>query len=192
MIGTSHTGVWLIILVRKLISVSCHQLGCFENRILVHRGVVTLQVPLKACAFSTETLVMMFVINALHVISERNSIEKHSHIKLTPGNLSITKQRYKIAKTTSIMHIHQLHISWKFTFWKFTQLVMLSVKSKCPKQVRLGLSGTFLMDVYCTLNRTQMARFMWATWGPPGSCRPRVGPMLAPWTLLIAKGVLCT
>ena len=23
-----------------------------------------------------------------------------------------------------------------------------------------------------------------ATWGPPGSCRPQMGPMLAPWTLL--------
>ena len=25
---------------------------------------------------------------------------------------------------------------------------------------------------------------MGPTWGPPGSCRPRMGPMLAPWTLL--------
>ena len=31
---------------------------------------------------------------------------------------------------------------------------------------------------------TQIARFVWPTWGPPGSCRPQVGPMLAPWTLL--------
>ena len=31
---------------------------------------------------------------------------------------------------------------------------------------------------------TQMARFMRPTWGPPGSCRPQMGPMLAPWTLL--------
>ena len=31
---------------------------------------------------------------------------------------------------------------------------------------------------------TQIARFMGPTWGPPGSCRPQVGPMLAPWTLL--------
>ena len=30
----------------------------------------------------------------------------------------------------------------------------------------------------------QVAKFMWPTWGPPGSCRPKVGPMLAPWTLL--------
>ena len=27
------------------------------------------------------------------------------------------------------------------------------------------------------------------TWGPPGSCRPQMGPMLAPWTLL--SGLVC-
>ena len=31
---------------------------------------------------------------------------------------------------------------------------------------------------------SQIAKFMWPTWGPPGSCRPQMGPMLAPWTLL--------
>ena len=31
---------------------------------------------------------------------------------------------------------------------------------------------------------TQIAIFMWPKWGPPGSCRPQVGPMLAPWSLL--------
>ena len=30
----------------------------------------------------------------------------------------------------------------------------------------------------------QIAKFMEITWGPPGSCRPQMGPMLAPWTLL--------
>ena len=31
---------------------------------------------------------------------------------------------------------------------------------------------------------SQIARFMGPTWGPPGSCRPQMGPMLAPLTLL--------
>ena len=31
---------------------------------------------------------------------------------------------------------------------------------------------------------TQIAKFMRPTWGPPGSCRPQMGPILAPWTLL--------
>ena len=31
---------------------------------------------------------------------------------------------------------------------------------------------------------TQIAKFMGPTWGPPGSCQPQMGPMLAPWNLL--------
>ena len=34
------------------------------------------------------------------------------------------------------------------------------------------------------LCHTQIATFMGPTCGPPGSCRPQMGPMLAPWTLL--------
>ena len=34
---------------------------------------------------------------------------------------------------------------------------------------------------------TLITRFMGPTWGPPGSCRPQVGRMLAPWTLLSGK-----
>ena len=36
---------------------------------------------------------------------------------------------------------------------------------------------------------TQKARFTWPPWSPPGSCRPQVGPVLAPWTLLSGKFV---
>ena len=31
---------------------------------------------------------------------------------------------------------------------------------------------------------SQIAKFMGPTWDPPGSCRPQMGPMLVPWTLL--------
>ena len=31
---------------------------------------------------------------------------------------------------------------------------------------------------------SHIARLMGPTWGPPGSCRPQIGPMLSPWTLL--------
>ena len=34
-----------------------------------------------------------------------------------------------------------------------------------------------------------VAKFMGPTWGPPGFCRPQMGPMLAPRTLL--SGVCC-
>ena len=32
--------------------------------------------------------------------------------------------------------------------------------------------------------RSRIAKCMGPTWGPPGSCRPQMGPMLVPWTLL--------
>ena len=34
------------------------------------------------------------------------------------------------------------------------------------------------------LKTTQIAKFMGTTWGPHGSCRSQMGPMLAPWSLL--------
>ena len=35
-----------------------------------------------------------------------------------------------------------------------------------------------------SLITSQIAKFMGPTWGRPGSCRPQMGPMLVPWTLL--------
>ena len=37
---------------------------------------------------------------------------------------------------------------------------------------------------WCCHLATQITKFMGPIWGPPGSCRPQMGPMLAPWTLL--------
>ena len=37
---------------------------------------------------------------------------------------------------------------------------------------------------YVICEVSQIAKFMGPSWGPPGSCRPQMGPMLAPWTLL--------
>ena len=34
------------------------------------------------------------------------------------------------------------------------------------------------------VSSSEIAQFMGPTWGPPGSSRPQMGPMLAPWTLL--------
>ena len=36
----------------------------------------------------------------------------------------------------------------------------------------------------------QIAKFMGPAWGQSGSCRPQMGPMLAPWTML--SGYVCT
>ena len=42
----------------------------------------------------------------------------------------------------------------------------------------------FWINDGCWLTHTLIARFMGQTWDPPGSCRPQMGPMLAPWALL--------
>ena len=48
--------------------------------------------------------------------------------------------------------------------------------------------GVSIMSVLVKTGRcngiSQVAKFMGPTWGPTGSCRPQMGPMLAPWTLL--------
>ena len=36
----------------------------------------------------------------------------------------------------------------------------------------------------------QIAKFMGPTWGPPGSCRPQMGPMSAQWTLLSGSCII--
>ena len=41
----------------------------------------------------------------------------------------------------------------------------------------------FCSGLYVWIAPTQIAKFMGPTCGPPGSCRPQMGPMLAPWTL---------
>ena len=48
--------------------------------------------------------------------------------------------------------------------------------------------GMCIRDATPKHTQSLITRFMWPTWGPPGSCRPQVGPMLATWTLL--SGIL--
>ena len=48
----------------------------------------------------------------------------------------------------------------------------------------LSADGLTLSGTSFTGSDSQIAKFMGPTWGPPGSCRPQMGPMLAPWTLL--------
>ena len=62
------------------------------------------------------------------------------------------------------------------------------------QQINTGVEiNTCLFQTGCHLSSaisasqmelSQITRFMGPTWGPPGSCRPLMGPTLAPWTLL--------
>ena len=41
-----------------------------------------------------------------------------------------------------------------------------------------------MVSIMLGLKIIRSSKFMGPTWGPPGSCRPQLGPVLAPWTLL--------
>ena len=49
-------------------------------------------------------------------------------------------------------------------------------------QKRQCLVITMVADHQVWALYTHIAKFMWPTWGPPGSCRHQMSPKLAPWT----------
>ena len=50
---------------------------------------------------------------------------------------------------------------------------------------RLTMSWCRLVSVHCTIPDSKVhVAHLGPTWVPPGSCRPKVDPILAPWTLL--------
>ena len=55
-----------------------------------------------------------------------------------------------------------------------------------PWNLFLFISVISVQAMTCANTRihSQITRFIGTTWGPPGSCRPQMGPMLAPRTLL--------
>ena len=70
--------------------------------------------------------------------------------------------------------------AWLIIAWYICHQKLISRFNK----FKIGLSLT-LQLIFVTYRRhSQIASFMGPTWGPPGSCRPQMGPMLAPWTLL--------
>ena len=93
--------------------------------------------------------------------------------------------------------------------WHCGNLTIAPVLAKQPWWIWINTSCEFIMNdcitttkqsttkpcayllgytVFCCTEysnkATQIAKFMGPTWSPPGSCRPQMGPMLAPWTLL--------
>ena len=69
--------------------------------------------------------------------------------------------------------------SFKTCPWISQSGIAFSIKSVLIKR---ALAHDSVCECYAVLS--QIAMFMWPTWGPAGSCWPHVGPMLAPWTLL--------
>ena len=52
---------------------------------------------------------------------------------------------------------------------------------------RLVLLEKALVVLSQRVTQSQITRFTWPPWGPPGSCRPQVGPILTPRTLLSGR-----
>ena len=76
----------------------------------------------------------------------------------------------------SFANLHRLYLC-RFSY------VWLLKDTKCFQRLQKGKRWQRLLLGDCSF-ASQIAKFMGPTWGPPGSCRPQVGPMLAPWTLL--------
>ena len=64
-----------------------------------------------------------------------------------------------------------------------------NTKQNVPSVWDIINSHVVLNEEICN-ETAQKAKFMGPTWGPPGSCRPQMDPMLAPWTLL--SGCTCS
>ena len=71
---------------------------------------------------------------------------------------------------------------WRISFgpinWYFIYSAIIDLFVRWCGSLRVHIN--YLLK---TIKDTQITKFMGPTWGPPGSCRPQMGPMLAPWTL---------
>ena len=73
-------------------------------------------------------------------------------------------------------------------YWPSANEITLKIKGK---SIWITITSNTKARTMCIFPGmySQIAKFMGPTWGPPGSCRPQMGPMLAPWTLL--PGLYC-
>ena len=94
-------------------------------------------------------------------------------------------------------------VRWQAITWTITDLLSIAplgthfsdiwIKIHQFSFIKMHLNMSAKLWPYCleerwvnnNLNINMIkAKFMGPTWGPPGSCRPQMGPMLAPGTLL--------
>ena len=115
---------------------------------------------------------------------ERESVSNHQPLDcLFNANTkeSIKVQRYWSFLWESTGGFHSQRVSdaeknfpYDYVIIKFSAVNFAHIHHAC-----------FLWNRSCYCSKTtQIGKFMGPTWGPPGSCWPQLGPMLAPWTLL--------
>ena len=76
-----------------------------------------------------------------------------------------------------------INLRWSSNHHRFIMGIPIPIKHCLLSKYRISFSLHY-ENYKLTSPTPQIARFMRPTWGPPGSCRPKMGPMLAPWTLL--------
>ena len=69
-------------------------------------------------------------------------------------------------------------------FWPLPAPWMLQLKDLISEYWIKHVTMEFLVSKLYSHLGSQIAKFMGPIWGPPGSCRPQMGSILAPWTLL--------
>ena len=82
------------------------------------------------------------------------------------------------ANFPDVGHVLRLQYVFNKFVWKQNDVIMVAMVLSIVKTIYTPIDGRTVR------NTTQIVRFMGPTWGPPGSCRPQMGPMLAPWSLL--------
>ena len=96
--------------------------------------------------------------------------------------MSCADKKYPNLQRCVIYHTHFSHVALLLFYSS------LSLYPRCGLLIRLSFLIVFSRLWHAKLT-TQIARFMGPTWGPPGTCRLQMGPMLALWTLLLGHGV---
>ena len=78
-------------------------------------------------------------------------------------------------------HLFFISIFWQRRFWSKNRVPIDRIYWHVILKWNAVTKSNGRKSVLCW-QYTQIAKFMGPTWGPPGSCRPQMGPMLAPWT----------
>ena len=125
---------------------------------------------------SCNTTVILAIAMGAFIIHISNS-SRYSRIYVFSNPIVIFKFCTACMKFTPASQLRFLHLN----IIKLT--VCLRHKSKI---IYIQTLSRIFITTTIILHRitAQIAKFMGPTWGPPGSCRPQMGSMLAPWTFL--------
>ena len=118
---------------------------------------------------------MLFLVDAIwHIITGRG---KYFRPTVSFGILTVSLGMYSFQCSPSKRSVILLS-KWNFIIYEpnASSVMLLCTHNSWPS---LHFYNTYIVCVH-----NQIARLMRPAWGPPGSCRPQMGPMFAQWTLL--------